>query len=59
MSEQLHFDNMSESELHLEKDKQKYIQEIIDYRTDLLMGLSAMESEVHRINRLMEGMGYE
>lgn len=59
MGEQLHFDDMSVAELRLAEQKRKSIQEIIDYRTTLLMELSEMESEVHRINRIMEEMGYE
>lgn len=59
--EQFHFDEneMGMAELSLAEQMRKYIQEIIDYRTTLLMELSAMESEVHRINRMMEKMGYE
>lgn len=57
--QQLHLNDMSESELRLKREKRKYIQELIDYRTKLLVDLSEMELEVHRINELMEYLGYE
>lgn len=53
--EQLQFDGMERRTL-LEAQSPEQLREL---RVNLLMRLSELESEVHLINDVLEGMGYE
>lgn len=53
--EQPHFEGMDRRELYEAQNPEQ----LVKFRTNLLARLSMLESEVHFINDVLGGMGYE